>query len=168
MDDKKIKQDTKKQGTLNQNKFDLGQVEKLKKEAEDYKTKYLRAIADYQNFENRVRENNQQLLLTANSGLVLKLLPFLDSLDKAEIFVKDQGLKIIKDQFHKALQEAGLEEIEVLNKEYDPYTAEVVEICEGEKDNVVVEVLRRGYMFHGKVLRVAQVKVTKKKENIKI
>lgn len=163
MDDKKVKQDKKKQETLNQNKFDSEQVEKLKKEIEDYKTKYLRAIADYQNLENRARDNNQQLLLTANSGLILKLLPFLDSLDKAEVFVKDQGLKLVKDHFHKTLQECGLEEIDVLHKEFNPYTAEVIDIVEGEKDNIVEEVLRRGYKFHGKVLRVAQVKVSKLK-----
>jgi molecular chaperone GrpE len=140
------------------------QLEEYKKIAEDNKSKYLRAIADYQNLENRASNNNQQLLLTANSGLILKLLPFLDSLDKAEVFVKDQGLKLVKDHFHKTLTDCGLEQIEVLNKEYDPYLAEVIDMVEGEKDNIVVEVLRRGYKFHDKVLRVAQVKVSKKSE----
>jgi molecular chaperone GrpE len=169
MDDKKVKQDKKQDNKVDETKKlieteKLMEIERLKKEVEDYKAKYLRVLADYQNLENRASNNNKQLLLTANSGLILKLLPFLDSLDKAEVFIKDEGLKMVKDHFHKTLTDCGLEEIEVLNKEYDPYLAEVIDMVEGEKDNIVVEVLRRGYMFHGKVLRVAQVKVSKKSE----
>jgi len=127
-----------------------------------YKSKYLRALADYQNFEKRVKEEKDQIIKNANGDLILRLLPFLDSLDKAEIFVKDEGLKLVRDQLLKVLVEAGLEEIPVLGKEFDPYSAEVVDMVEGEKDNIVVEVLRKGYKFNGKVLRVAQVKVSKK------
>lgn len=139
------------------------QLETCKSNCEEFKTKYLRALADYQNLENRVMQNNQQLVRNANANLLLKMLPFLDGLEKAEIFIKDQGLRMITEQFQKALLEAGLTEITVLNKEYDPYLAEVVDMVEGEKDNLVIEVLRKGYRFHDKVLRVAQVKVSKQK-----
>ena len=138
------------------------EIESLKKQAEEYKNKYLRALADYQNFEKRVREEREEVVKSANKSLILKLLPFLDNLEKAEVFIKDQGLKLSKDQMEKALEELGLEELEVINKEYDPYTAEVIEIVKGDKDNIVVEVIRRGYKLGDKILRVAQVKVTKK------
>ena len=138
------------------------EIESLKKQTEEYKNKYLRALADYQNFEKRVREEREEVVKSANKSLILKLLPFLDNLEKAEVFIKDQGLKLSKDQMEKALQELGLEELEVINKEYDPYTAEVIEIVKGDKDNIVVEVIRRGYKLGDKILRVAQVKVTKK------
>jgi len=175
MDDQKIKKqqsgnDELKKISQHKNDQDLKQetdslkkqVEECQKDSQEYKTKYLRALADYQNFEKRVAGDKEQLLKIANAGLILRLLPFLDSLDKAEMFIKDEGLKIVKVQFHKTLSEAGLEEIDVLNKEYDPYTAEVVDMVEGEKENIVVEVLRKGYKFHGNILRVAQVKVSKK------
>ena len=137
----------------------------LKKQIEEYKNKYLRALADYQNFEKRVYEDKEEIRTNANRTLIIKLLSFLDSLDKAEVFVKDANLKLVKDNFHKLLTEEGLEEIKVLGKEFDPYQAEVVDLVEGEKENMVAEVLRKGYSLNGKIIRVAQVKVTKKKES---
>ena len=94
--------------------------------------------------------------------MILRLLPFLDILRKAEVFTKDLGLVLAKNTLYQALKEIGLEELEVINKEYDPYTAEVIESVKGDKDNIVVEVIRRGYKLGDKILRVAQVKVTKK------
>lgn len=138
------------------------EIEKLKKEIDEWKNKYLRALADYQNFENRIKEERLVLIKTANLNLILRLLPFLDNLEKAEIFVKDQGLKIAKDHLFQTLKEVGVEEIEVLNKPFDPVTAEAIEIVKGDKDDIVVEVLRKGYRLGEKILRVAQVKVSKK------
>lgn len=139
------------------------ELEKVKKEAEDYKNKYLRALADYQNFEKRTREENEQIGESAVILFILKLLPFLDNLEKAEIFIKDNGLKMIKDKFYELLKETGFEEIQVLNKEFDPQYAEAIELVEEDKDNMVKEIVRKGYAYRGKILRVAQVKVTKKK-----
>ncbi len=156
MDDKK-KQENKK---LEIEKL-KEELENVKKQAEEFKQKYLRALADYQNLEKRTIDEKDEVIKNANAYLILRLLPFLDSLDKAELFVKDEGLKLVKDQFKKTLREVGLEELQVLGKEFDPYTAEVVDIIEGEKDNMVVETLRKGYQFNGKILRVAQVKVSK-------
>lgn len=138
------------------------EIEKLKKEIDEWKNKYLRALADYQNFENRIKEERLVLIKTANLNLILRLLPFLDNLEKAEIFIKDQGLKIAKDHLFQILKEVGVEEIEVLNKPFDPVTAEAIEIVKGDKDDIVVEVLRKGYRLGEKILRVAQVKVSKK------
>lgn len=130
----------------------------------DYKNKYLRALADYHNFEKRVSEEKQQIIKTANTQVILRLLPFLDHLEKAEVFVKDNGLKIVKDDFLKTLKELGLEELDVLGKPFDPHTCEALEVVAGEKDNVVAEVLRKGYKFQEKIIRVAQVKVSKKSQ----
>ncbi len=138
------------------------QLEELKKNAEEFKNKYLRALADYQNLEKRVIEEKKDIISLANKNLILKLLPFLDTLDKAEIFVKDQGLKMAKEQIWQVLKEYSLKEIDVLDKPFDPNIAEAVDIVSGEKDNWVVEVLRKGYKLADKILRVAQVKVSKK------
>lgn len=138
------------------------EIETLQKQVEEYKNKYLRALADYQNFENRIYRDKEEIRGNANKLLIIKLLSFLDGLDKAEIFIKDNGLKLIRDSLIKLLKGEGLEEIEVLNKEFDPYTTEAVEIIKGEKDNMVVEVLRKGYKLNGTIIRVAQVKVSKK------
>ncbi|MFN4212374.1 MAG: nucleotide exchange factor GrpE [Microgenomates group bacterium] len=151
MDNKKIKENKK------------GEIEKLRKEVEEYKNKYLRALADYQNLEKRVEQERQEIVFNASKNLLLKLLPIVDNLEKAEIFIKDDGLKMIKNNFDQFLRSEGLEEIQILGKEFDPQLAEAVEVVEGEKDNIVVEILKKGYKFNNKILRVAQVKVSKKR-----
>ena len=140
-------------------KKELGE---LKKQVDDYKNKYLRALADYQNFEKRVGKEKEALRQGASRDFLLKLLPVIDDLMKAEVFVKDPGLKLVRDKFSQILKEESLEEIEVLGKEFDPHLAEAIEVVKGEKDNIIAEVLRKGYTLNGKALRVAQVKVTKK------
>lgn len=160
MDNQKIKKNPK-QENLDIKKI-KDELERTKKEAEEYKNKYLRALADYQNFEKRVREEKEGLGESAITLFVLKLLPFLDNLEKAEIFIKDKGLKMVKDKFYEILKEMGLEEIQVLGKEFDPQKAEAIEVVEADADNMVKEISRKGYMYRGKILRAAQVKVTKR------
>ncbi len=170
MDNKKGKTDPKK--IIKQDAEELTkklEVEKLqleivslKQQVDEFKNKYLRAIADYQNLEKRVGEERFELMKIANKNLLIKILPFLDNLEKAELFVKDEGLKISKDHFMRILHEAGLEEIEMLNQEFDPISAEAVDMVAGKEDNKVVEVLRKGYKFEDKIIRIAQVKVSKK------
>ena len=119
-------------------------------------------MADYQNLEKRIDQERFELMKIGNKNLLIKIIPFLDNLEKAEVFVKDQGLKISKDHFMQILKEAGLEEIDLLGKDFDPNFAEAIDIVPGKEDNKVVEVLRKGYKFEDKIIRVAQVKVSKK------
>ncbi|GIW64131.1 MAG: protein GrpE [Patescibacteria group bacterium] len=160
----KKKQNDKKKEEFEKEIIDLkNQIEELKKQVEDIKNKYLRALADYQNLEKRIIDEKEKIIKNANKNLILKLLPFLDILDKAEVFIKDQGLKMAKDELLQVLKEEGLEEIDVLNKVFDPEVAEAIDIVKGEKDNIVIEVLRKGYKLNNVILRVAQVRVTKNK-----
>jgi len=157
-DDKKI---SKKQDC---DKTDIV-IEQLKKAVQENNDKYLRALADYQNLEKRVAREKDELVKTANKNLVLKLLPFLDHLDKAQIFIKDKDLKLIKDYFLKLLVETGVKEVDVSGKIFDPYTAEAIEVVAGDQDNIIVEVVRKAYSYNGQIIRVAQVKVAKKIKN---
>lgn len=145
-------------------KKECDQCKEMGKQMEEYKAKYLRAIADYQNYERRVQEQRIEWIKNANKNVILKLLSFLDDLERAEIFVTDPNLAHVKESYIKMLKSEGLEEIEVLNKPYDPYTAEVIDMKEGEKEDVVIAVLRKGYMYNGQLLRIAQVTVSKKSE----
>lgn len=137
--------------------------EESAKQAEEYKSKYLRAIADYRNYERRVQDQRIEWTKNANKNVVLKLLTFLDDLERASIFLTDPNLSHVKESFMKMLKNEGLEEIEVVNKPYDPYTAEVIDVKVGDEDDIVVAVLRKGYTYNGQLLRVAQVTVSKKK-----
>ena len=138
--------------------------EEMEQQREEYKGKYLRAIADYQNYERRVQDQRIEGTKNANKNVILKLLSFLDDLERAEVFVKDPNLSHVKESFNKMLKNEGLEEIEVINKPYDPHTAEVINMEDGEIENMVVAVLRKGYTYNGQLLRVAQVTVSKKIE----
>ena len=134
----------------------------MEEERDEYKNKLLRALADYHNLEKRFSEERQELGKRAVQSFILRVLPFLDNLEQAEVFVKDKGLVLVKNSFMDLLEKEGLTKIDVLNKEYDVHSAEAVDLVEGEKDNVVVEVVRNGYMFNGQIVRPAQVKVSKK------
>jgi molecular chaperone GrpE len=137
------------------------EINSLKQQVEEFKNKYLRALADYQNLEKRMGEERFELMKMANKNLLVKILPFLDNLEKAEVFVRDPGLKISKDHFMQILKETGLEEMDLLGKDFDPNFAEAIDIIPGKENNKIMEVLRKGYKFEDKIIRVAQVKVSK-------
>ncbi|MEO6508362.1 MAG: nucleotide exchange factor GrpE [Patescibacteria group bacterium] len=140
------------------------ELEDCEKNAEDFKNKYLRVLADYQNLERRVRDERSEMIKIAQARIIEEFLPFLDTLHQAEVFIKDPGLKMVMDTFTQKLKDLGVKEVELLNKEFDPNTAEAVDVVEAENDNMVVEVLRRAYEYNGKLLQIGQVKVSRKKE----
>ena len=132
-------------------------------EVEEWKSSYLRALADYQNLERRTHEQIEAHQKKVRNHLLHKFLDVLDTIYQAEIFVKDAGLTMVKDNFLKALKEEGVEEIDLLGKQYDPHLAECIEVVPGpEKDNVIIEVASKGYKIGDEIIRPAKVKVAKK------
>lgn len=138
------------------------ELEVAKKEAEEYKTQYLRALADYRNYERRVAEEQINVRERIKADVINKLLPFLDNVEKAEVFIKDPGLKMIKDQFIQTVKQLGVEEIELEGKEFDPHVAEAIDVVEGEKDNIIVSVSRKAYKLGDRVIQHGLVTVSKK------
>ncbi len=130
-----------------------------KEEHVDYKDRYLRALADYKNLQRQVEKERQLIFTLATANVLERIIPTVDMLYTAEVFIKDPGMQMVKDQLVRVLDEFGLKEIELLGKAYDPHTAEVVGTVEGGDEGVVVEVVRRAYMMGDKVIRVGQVKV---------
>ncbi len=137
-------------------------IEKLKQEVEEWKGKYLRALADYQNLEKRVNGQRQEIVQYAERELITKLLSVLDTFEKTEKHLKDQGLTLAVQNFWKVLKDAGVEKIDVFGKKFDPMLMECIEVVGDSKSDDVIEELRPGYKFGNKVIRVAQVKVGKK------
>lgn len=131
-------------------------------ESKDWQNKYLRAVADYQNLERRIESAIGDAQESAKRELLLKFLTAFDDIEKAEIFVKDKGLQMVKKQFNDIFTQAGVEEINVLDKEFDPRVAEAVEVVDGKTDNKVIEVLRKGYKMGNTVIRPATVRVSRK------
>jgi len=123
-----------------------------------YEDLYKRALADYQNLERRTLDEKKDFAQYANSELILKILPGLDSLEKAQIHLKDSGLDLAIKQLKDGLREAGVAEIETLGVKFNPEYMECLELAEGE-DGLVMEEVRKGYKLGDKVIRTAMVRV---------
>ncbi|MCL5675650.1 MAG: nucleotide exchange factor GrpE [Patescibacteria group bacterium] len=137
-------------------------IKQLEEKNEELNNSWKRALADYQNLEKRIRENSDELAKYAGEQILREVLEPLDILKKAEEHLQDQGLSLAVSNFLKVLEENGVVKIEVVGKKFDPNLMECVEVVQGEKEDVVVEEIRAGYMFKDKILRPAQVKVGKK------
>ena len=137
----------------------------LHKRIEELETQLKRVLADYQNLEKRTAEEKQELIKSASRGLILRLLPALDTLVIAQKHTNDQGLKLSVRQLFDILEKEGVVKIETMGENFDPKYMEAVTIVEVDpstgsgQEGKVVEELRPGYMLDDKVLRVAQVVV---------
>lgn len=140
-----------------------GQLEALQKLAEEWKGNYLRALADYHNLEKRSEEEKSGVHAFAAEMVLVKLLPIVDTLERAQAHLKDEGLGLALKELESFLALHGVKKIHVLETAFDPGSMECIEVVEGQ-ENMVVGELRTGYTLHGKVIRVAQVKVGKKTE----
>lgn len=129
------------------------------KQTDEFKEKYLRALADYQNLEKQTANWKEEFGKYASVNLVKKLLEVLDDLEKAREHINDDGLELVIGKLKKILQEEGLEELELEGKEFDPNLAEVVSTESGGQENVIKKVLQKGYKIKDKVIRVAKVTV---------
>lgn len=127
-------------------------------EIADLEGKWKRALADYDNLVKRIEKEKQEFIKFSNARLLDKLLPVLDSLEECRRHFEGEGLKLLLEQFKKALESEGLKEIEVKGKNFDPMTMDAVEMSKGEK-NKVVGVIMKGYQLNGKILRPARVKI---------
>ena len=136
---------------------------KLKTEIEDLTHKWKRALADYQNLERRIAAEKEDFVKFSSSSLISKILPALDSLEKAQKYLNDEGLDLALKQLRQVLEEEGLERMEVLGRQFDPVEMECCELCQGDEEKVIEEV-QPGYRLGGKVLRCAQVKVGQEEE----
>ena len=137
-------------------------VRELEKRNKELEAGWKRAVADYQNLQKRVSSEKEQLVRLANEALLEEILPVLDNLETVLQHIKDTGLEITVNQFRDVLRRVGVEEIDLLKKDFDPHLAEAVDVVEGD-ENKVAEVVKKGYLYNDKVIRPAKVKVGKKK-----
>lgn len=131
---------------------------KVDEQGEEWKNKYLRALADYQNLEKRTRDEIAQVRNFASEVVLARLLPVADTLKKAKDHLKDPGIDLTYKELQAVLEEQGVKKIEVVGRQFDPHEMECVEVVLGKNNEVVEEVLP-GYRFRGKIVRVAHVKV---------
>lgn len=139
-------------------------IQELQKQIEEWKGKYLRALADYQNLEKRTQNEKDELRKLAAEIVLARMLPVVDTLTKAKDHIMDAGLNLAYKELETAFAELGFTKIDVAGKKFNPHEMECIEVVAGE-DNMVVEELLSGYKLHDKIVRVAQVKVGKTLQN---
>ncbi len=150
-----------------------GQAEQTALELAQTKDQLLRLSADFDNFRKRTQKDKEDWSHYAVQNLLEKFLPILDGLDNAIAAVGSagpetqkvlDGFLMIHKQFSDILQQEGLKEIQALNQPFDPNFHEAVIHAapeEGQADNQVVMVLRKGYTYRERLIRPSMVKVTK-------
>lgn len=127
--------------------------------------KYLRLVAEFDNFKKRTQKEKDDIYSIAKIDVVMSLLPVIDNFERAEKFSEDknveEGMTLIKKQFAEFLKKLGVEEIEAEGKEFDPnlHNAVLHEDRDDVAENTVVEVLQKGYKLGDRVIRYAMVKV---------
>ena len=137
-----------------------------KDDAEDGDTRYLRLMADFQNYKRRVEKEKTDLYSYANEKLVTEMLDVIDNFERAleHEEVGDgfkEGMEMIFKQLSDVLKKAGLAEIPALGEEFDPnfHNAVMTEETEEYESGKVSGVMQKGYTLNGKVIRPSMVKV---------
>ena len=139
------------------------QIEAAKAEAEAANDKYLRMMAEYDNFRKRSAKEKEGIYADAFSDCISNILPILDNLERAAAFDQLEGLKkgleMTVKTFDDALEKMGITEIET--ETFDPNFHNAVMHVEDESlgESEIVEVFQKGYRKGDKVIRYAMVKV---------
>ena len=144
--------------------------ENLLEKINELNNKYLRALADYQNLQKRTSQEKEELYKFAAQRTIETLIPALDTFDyarqtlnsdaKVEKVIED--FKMVFDILSKALKDLGIEFIEEIGIPFDPvYHDPLHQIQNNElPDHTVMQILKKGYILNGKVIRPALVTVS--------
>ena len=138
-----------------------------KEAEEDVNTKYLRLMADFQNYKRRTEKEKSDIYAYANEKLVGELLDVIDNFERALSTAENvqesfaTGMNMIFTQFIGVLEKIGLEEVKALGEDFDPnfHNAVMTEDSDELESGKVTAVLQKGYMLNKKVIRPTMVKV---------
>ena len=134
-------------------------IDDVLKERDEFKDIALRVQADFENYRKRAASQMGDELDRALGKLVEQLLPVLDACEAA-VAHGVEGVEQVWSSLIGALQKQGLEALDLAGQPFDPALADAVMHEEGDgSEPVVLEVLRTGYRWKGRVLRAAMVKV---------
>ncbi|MBF0619865.1 MAG: nucleotide exchange factor GrpE [Candidatus Omnitrophica bacterium] len=152
---------------------EVDELAKLKLEVADWKDKYVRLFADFDNVRKRHVREREDLIKYAHEEVIIELLGFfedfersLDAAKKAEagsdVIVK--GLEMVMKRMQDLLKKYDVSEIEALGKKFDHAQHEALMAVESNdhEDGTVLEVFQKGYMLGPRVVRAVKVKVSKK------
>jgi molecular chaperone GrpE len=143
-------------------------IAKLEAEKEELRATLIHRQADFENFRKRVERERHEESRRATGVAIQHLLPVLDTFERALAAHDDpayaeyrKGVELIYKQLWESLAKQGLERIDAQGKSFDPHVHQAIERVETteHEDGTVIDVLQPGYIFHGRVLRPATVRV---------
>lgn len=145
------------------------EIARLKDEVEAEQNKYLRLLADFDNFKRRSQKDKEISTKFRSQSLLTDLLPVLDNFERAltvETKSDDtasimKGVEMVQKSLLEAVKREGLEEIPAVGEPFDPnyHQAVMQEKDEEAEPGIVLQELQKGYTLKGRVLRPAMVKV---------
>ena len=169
--DKKEKQaegQAEEAGAKAEEKKEEDPLEKANKEIAELKDKYLRTLAEFDNYKKRTLKEKAELILNGGEKTVKAVLPVLDDFERA-LKDKSDDPKVIKDgvtmifnKFVKTLESLGVKKIDTTDKDFDTDFHEAVAMVPGmgdDKKGKVIDCVQTGYTLNDKVIRHAKVAV---------
>ena len=135
------------------------------------KDKYLRTLAEYENFRKRSEKEKTQMFELGAKSIIEALLPVVDNFERALSHVQEEekdspfvkGIEGIYKQIQKMFADCNIQEIEALGKKFDPalHNAVMTEEEGDAEEDTITQDLQKGYTYRGNVVRHSMVKVKK-------
>ena len=149
---------------------ELDPLEKAQKEIEELKDKWLRSVAEFENYRKRTLKERAELILNGGEKVITAILPVLDDMERAiengaktdDPEVLREGMTLIHQKFMKILEAQGVSKIETQDADFDTDVHEAVAMVPGmgdDKKGKVIDCLQEGYKLNDKVIRHAKVAV---------
>ncbi len=144
------------------------ELAQLKQANDDLKDKYLRAVAEFDNYKKRTLKEKADLILNGGEKTISAILPVLDDFERALNDKTDdpkaikEGMELIYKKFVSTLESLGVKKIEAKDKDFDVDYHEAVAMVPGlgdDKKGKVIDCIQEGYMLNDKVIRHAKVAV---------
>jgi len=141
------------------------------KEAQDHYERYLRALAELDNYKKRAARDKADVIKYGKEDVIKDILPFLDSLDRAlehadsnDAQAFKSGLALIQDQLLCCLKKHGVEKIESVGAAFDPNFHEALMQMDSadHQNNQILSEMEKGYLLNGRLIRPSRVCVCKK------
>jgi molecular chaperone GrpE len=146
------------------------ELSNLKSQVSNLQDKYLRSVAEFDNYRKRTMKEKTELVLNGGANAIKAILPVLDDMERAiengakteDPQVLREGMELIYQKFQKTLEGLGVKKIDTENADFDVDIHEAVAMVPGmgdDKKGKVIDCLQQGYKMNDKVIRHAKVAV---------
>ena len=153
-----------------ENSNEKSPLEEAQQQIDELKDKYLRSVAEFDNYRKRTLKEKAELILNGSEKAIAAVLPILDDMERAiangekteDLNVLREGMSLIYTKFQKVLESIGVKEIETTDADFDTDVHEAIAMVPGmgdDKKGKVLDCVQKGYKLNDKVIRHAKVAV---------